>query len=113
MSQNFEKYKATINVLYSQTKDELWTPRLATMLLLFAGILIATVFFNVAVFSFGHWVVALVVYLIEAMIPLVILYRHQQKVYEVVRERALEMDATNPGILEAYEEWRRILDFRF
>jgi len=107
MSENFEKYKGTINSLYRQTKDELWTPQLATLVLLFVGILIATIFFNVAVFSFGHWAIALIVYLIEVIIPLFILYRHQRKIYETVREKALEMDATNPGIYEAYEEWRK------
>ena len=107
MSENFEKYKATINVLYRQTKDELWTPQLATVLLLFLGILVITIFFNVSVFSFGHWAIALVVYFTEVIVPLFILYRHQQKIYETVREKALEMDAANPGIYEAYEEWHR------
>ncbi|GEM_PF-6696635 len=110
MPDNFEEYKGTINSLYRQTKEDLWTPQLATVLLLLVGIPIATVFFNVAVFSFGHWLIAVIVYLVEAIVPLIVLYRHQQKIYETVRARALEMDATNPGIYEAYERWRSKVD---
>ena len=106
MSENLETHRETIDGLYRQAKDELWTPPLATLLLLFAGILIATVFFNIAVFSFGHWAIALAVYLIEAVIPLIVLYRHRQKVYETVAAKALAMDADNPGIYQAFEEWR-------
>ena len=107
MSENFEKYKGTLDSLYRQTKDELWTPPFATLVLSFIGILIITIFFNVAVFSFGHWVIALIVYLVEAAAPIVVLYRHQQKVYETLREKTSAMDAANPGIYEAYEEWRK------
>ena len=106
MSDNFEKYKDTIDSLYRQTKDDLWTPPFATLVLLLFGILIITIFFNVAVFSFGHWIIALIVYLIEAVAPVVALYRHQQKIYETVGERAREMDATNPGLYDAYKQWR-------
>lgn len=113
MSENFEKHKETINSLHRQTKEELWTPQLATLLLLLVGILIATVFFNVAVFSFGHWAVALVVYIVEAIAPLVVLYRYRQKIYETVREKALAMDATDPGIYEACKEWQAKSNFGF
>jgi uncharacterized membrane protein len=110
MSDNFEKYKGTLNGLYRQTKDELWTPQFATVLLLLFGILIVTIFFNVAIFSFGHWLIAFIVYLAEVLVPLVALYLHQRKIYETVGEKALEMDAANPGIYHAYEEWRSKVD---
>src|SRR5215204_7562905 len=110
MSANFEKYKGTLSGIYRQTKDDLWTPQFATILLLLGGVLIGTVFFNVAVFSFGHWVIALVVYFTEALAPLLLLYLHQRKIYEIVREKAYEMEPTHPGIYEAYEEWRARVD---
>lgn len=104
MPDNLEKHKATLDSLYRQTKDELWTPPFATLLLLLFGIPIITIFFNIAFFSFPHWTLALVAYLIEALAPFVVLYRHRQQVNETVREKARAMDATEPGIYEAYEK---------
>lgn len=106
MSENFENHKETLDKLYRQTKEELWTPPFATLVLLLLGIPFITVFFNIAIFSFGHWIVALVVYLAEAAAPVVVLYRHRQKIDETVRAKALEMDAREPGIYKAYEEWK-------
>ena len=106
MSDNFEKYKGTINGIYRQTKADLWTPQFATILLLMLGILVVTIFFNAAVFSFGHWLISLIVYSVEIIIPIVLLYLHDRKIHEIVREKAYQMDAANPGISEAYEEWR-------
>ena len=110
MTENFHKHKATINGIYRQAKDDLWTPQLATVVLLLGGILIVTIFFNIAFFSFGGWFVSFIVYFIEALAPLILLFLHQRKVYETVREKALELEATNPGIYEAYEEWRSNID---
>jgi hypothetical protein len=110
MTDNFKAYKGTINGLYHRAKDDLWTPKLATVVLLLGGILIITIFFNIAFFSFGGWFVSFIVYFIEALAPLILLFLHQRKVYETVREKALEMEATNPGIYEAYEEWRAMVD---
>jgi uncharacterized membrane protein len=110
MSDNFEKHKGIINSLYRQAKDDLWTPQFATVLLLLFGVLIVTIFFNVAVFSFGNWFVAFIVYFVEAVAPLVALYLHQRKIYETVREKAFAMNAAHPGIYEAYEEWRSKVD---
>jgi hypothetical protein len=110
MSDNFEKHKGTINGLYRQAKADLWTPPLATVVLLLFGVLIVTIFFNVALFSFGNMFVAFIVYLVEALAPLIVLSLHQRKVYETVREKAYELNATHPGIYEAYEEWRARVD---
>jgi hypothetical protein len=106
MPDNLENHKATLDSLYQQTKDELWTPPFATLVLLLFGIPFITVFFNIAVFSFGHWLVALIVYLIEAAAPVFVLYRHRQKIDETVRQKARALEATNPGIYEAYEKRR-------
>ena len=105
MSDNFEKHKAALDGLYRQAKEELWTPPFATLVLLLFGIPFITVFFNVAVFSFGHWLVALIVYLAEAAAPLFVLYRHRQEIRETVRQKALAMDATDPGIYEAGKKY--------
>jgi hypothetical protein len=112
MSDNFEKYKGTINSLYRRTKDDLWTPQLATVLLLLGGILIVTIFLNVALYSFGNMFITFLVYLVEAAVPLIVLYIHQRKIFEIMREKVLEMDAANPGIYQAYEEWRSRYDNR-
>lgn len=105
MSDNFEKYKGTINQIYRQTKEDLWTMPLATLVLLLGGLLLITIIVNLVFFSFGNWFVALLVYLIEIFAPVFVLYRHQQKVYLAVREKVSELEGTQPGIVNAYEEW--------
>jgi hypothetical protein len=106
MSDNFEKHKEAINRLYRETKDVLWTPQFATLVLLSFGILVFTIFLNFVYFSFGNLLIAFLVYLLEAVLPFVLLIFHQRKVYETVREKAFELEAANPGIYKAYEEWR-------
>jgi hypothetical protein len=105
MSDNFEKYKETINQIYRQAKEDLWTMPIATLVLLLGGLLLITIIVNLVFFSFGNLFVAFFVYLIEILAPLFVLYRHQQKVYEKVREKVSELEGTQPGILSAYEEW--------
>ena len=106
MPDNYEKYKETIDGIYRQTKEDLWTMPLATLVLLLFAILFITIVLNLVFFSFGYWFLALFVYLVEIAVPLAVLYLHQQKVQKAVRERISEMDSTHPGILEAYDEWR-------
>ena len=106
MSDNFEKYKDTINSLYRQTKVNLWTTPFATLILLLFAVLFITVVLNLVFFSFDSWFVSVIVYFVETAVPIVVLFFHQQKIYETVREKALEMDSANPGIYEAYQEWR-------
>ena len=105
MSENFEKYKGTINQIYRQTKDEQWTMPLATLVLLLGGILLITILVNVVFFSFPNLFVAFLVYLIEVLAPLFVLYRHQQKVYNIVREKVSELEPAEPGIMNAFDEW--------
>ena len=105
MSVNFEKYKGTINHLYREAKDELWTMQLATLVLLLCGILLITIIVNLVFFSFPNKIVAVLIYLVEVLAPLFVLYRHQQKVYLAVREKVSELEGTQPGIMNAYEEW--------
>ena len=110
MSDNFEKYKDTINSIYRQAKDDLWTTQFATLVLLLFAILFITVVLNLVFFSFGSWFVSVIVYFVEAIVPVVVLFFHQRKVYETVREKALELDSVNPGIYDAYQEWRSKVD---
>lgn len=105
MSDNFEKYKGTINQIYRQQKEELWTMEIATLVLLLCGILLITVIVNLVFFSFGNLFIAFLVYLVETLAPLFVLYRHQQKVYDAVREKVSELEGTQPGIVNAFEEW--------
>lgn len=107
MSDNFEKYKGTINHIYRETKDEQWTMPLATLVLLLGGILLMTILVNVVFFSFPNKFIAFLVYLVEILVPLFVLYRHQQKVYDTMREKIAELDGTQPGIMNAFEEWHK------
>ncbi len=106
MSDNFEKHKGTLNDLYRQTKEKLWTTEFATLVLLLFAVLFLTFVVNAVFYSFGNWFLTFIVYFVEIAVPLVVLYRHQRKIYEVVREKALELDPAHPGIFKAYEEWR-------
>lgn len=106
MSDNFEKYKGTIGEIYRQTKEELWTTEFATLILLLFAVLFLTIVINAVFFSFGNLLITLLIYLAEIAAPLIVLYRHQQKIYESVREKTSALDSAQPGISEAYEEWR-------
>jgi uncharacterized membrane protein len=110
MSDNFEKYKGTLSAIYRRTKEELWTMQFATLILLLFAVLFLTIVVNVVFISFGNWFFSALIYIVELGIPLVMLYLHQREVYEAVRRKALEMDATHPGIYAAYEEWRGKVD---
>jgi ABC-type transport system involved in cytochrome c biogenesis permease subunit len=109
MSEEFEKYKDTINGVYRQTKENLWTMPFATLVLLLFAVLFITIVLNLVFLSFGFGL-AFLVYTVEIAVPLLVLYLHQRKVYETVREKIQEMDATQPGIYAAYEEWRSHID---
>jgi hypothetical protein len=50
------------------------------------------------------------IYLAEIVAPLGVLYHHQRKIYEIVREKTSAMNAAQPGISEAYDEWRSKVD---
>ena len=106
MSDNFEKYKGTINEIYRQTKEELWTTEFATLVLLLFAVLFLTIVINVVFFSFGNLPVTFLIYLAEVAAPLAVLFRHQRKIYEIVREKTSALDSAQPGISEAFEEWR-------
>jgi uncharacterized membrane protein len=110
MSDNFEKYKGTINGIYRETKEALWTTQFATLVLLLFAILFLTIVVNAVFFSFGGWFMSTIIYLVEAIVPLTVLYFHQQKIFQIVREKVSEMEATNPGMVEAYEDWRARVD---
>jgi len=105
MSENFEKYKGTINEIYQRTKEELWTTQFATLVLLLFAVLFLTIVLNVVFYSFGNWFVTFLIYFVEIAVPIVVLYRHQQKVYNIVRAKTSELNPTNPGISDAFEEW--------
>jgi len=104
MSDNFEKYEDTINNVYQRTKEDLWTMPFATLVLLLFAVLFVTVVLNLVFFSFGYPILAVLVYAVEIAAPVIVLYLHQQKVRKTVREKILAMDATHPGIYEAYEK---------
>lgn len=106
MSDNFQKYKETINDIYRKTKEELWTTEFATLILLLFAVLFLTILINVVFFSFDHWLITLLIYLAEIAAPLTVLYLHQQKIYKVVSEKVSAMESKNSGISEAYAEWR-------
>ncbi len=105
MSDNFQKYKETINDIYRRAKEELWTTEFATLILLLFAVLFLTILVNIVFFSFGHWLITLLIYLAEIAAPLAALYLHQQKIYKAVSEKVSAMDSNNPGISEAYAEW--------
>ncbi len=110
MSDNFQKYKGTINSIYRQTKEELWTTPFATLVLLLFAVLFLTLVVNIIFFSFGNWFITFLIYFAEIVAPLAVLYFHQQKVYAAIREKVSEIEADNPGINDAFEEWRTKID---
>jgi hypothetical protein len=110
MPDNFEKYKGTINEIYRQTKEELWTTEFATLILLLFAVLFLTVILNLVFFSFGNLFITFLIYLAEVAAPLTVLYLHQRKIYEIVREKTSALDSAQPGISEAFEEWRSKVD---
>ena len=105
MSENFEKHNETIDQIYRQSREDLWTMPVATLVLLLGGILLMTILVNAVFFSFPNLLVAALVYLIEISAPLFVLYRYQQRVYESVRAKVVDLEKTQPGILRVYEKW--------
>ncbi len=105
MSDNLEKYKGTINEIYRQTKEELWTTEFATLVLLLFAVLFLTILVNVVFYSFGNLLITFLIYLVEIAAPIVVLYRHQQQIYTIIRAKTSAMNPAQPGISEAFEEW--------
>lgn len=104
---NPEIYNETISRIREQTRDELWTMPVATLVLLLAGIFGMTVLVNVVFYSFAHWILAVAVYALESAALAYVIYRHRQKVEDRVREKIAGMESTHPGISEAYAERRK------
>lgn len=105
MTDNFEKHNDTIDQIYRQTREDLWTMPVATLVLLLGAVLLITIIVNAVFFSFPNLIVAALVYLIEIAAPLFVFYRYQQKVYRTVREKVTKLEAAQPGILSVYEKW--------
>lgn len=105
MSENFEKYKETIDDIYLRTKEELWTMEFATIVLLLCAVLFITILINVVFTSFGNWFLAFIVYFAEVAALLAALYLFRQKVSETVGKKISALENAHPGISEVYKEW--------
>jgi hypothetical protein len=107
MSDNFQKYKGTLQNLSRRAKDACWTPALATLVFLLVGLLALTITVRVCFVSFGNLLVDFFVFLAEAIAILAPIFWYQRKTVEYMRGEVLELETTNPGISEAFEEWQQ------
>lgn len=107
MSANSATHDDTIDRIYEETGDELWTMPYATLVLLLFGILGMTLLVNVVFYSFAHWTLAVLVYAVEIAVPAYVLYRHRQKVDAAVRAKVSALEATHPGITDAFARRRK------
>ncbi|HEX8738020.1 MAG TPA: hypothetical protein VF721_21990 [Pyrinomonadaceae bacterium] len=107
MSDNFQKYKGTLQNLSRRAKDNCWTPGFATLFYMLVGLLAATIIARVFFCSFGNLLIDFFVFLAEAVVILALILRYQRKTVEFMRGEVLELESSNPGIGEAFEEWQQ------
>jgi hypothetical protein len=107
MQDNFEKYKGTLQYLSKRAKEDCWTTPLATIFYMLIGLLIVTIILRVFFFSFGNMLIGFFIFLIEAVAILIpILWFHRQA-QEYMQNKCFELERDNPGICEAFDEWKR------
>jgi Flp pilus assembly protein TadB len=106
MPDNFEKYKDELSRIDEQTRDELWTMPFATLVLLLFGVFAMTLLVNVVFYSFGHWILALLVYAVEIAALFFVLFNHRKRVDETLLAKISAMEPTHPGISEAFAKYR-------
>lgn len=110
MPDNFDKYEGMIKELSRESGRMAWSSGNSTifyiLLLVIAATIVACIFF-----PFANMLIMLFIFIAEGIalfVPLA-LYHHKASVY--MQDKCLELEATHPGISEAYEEWkRRILE---
>jgi hypothetical protein len=107
MPDNFQKYKGTLQNLSRRAKDDCWTAGFATLFYMLVALLAATIIARVFFFSFGNLLADFFVFLAEAVAVLALILRYHRKTVEYMRGEVLALEASNPGIYEAFEEWRR------
>src|SRR5688572_30152631 len=107
MSDNFQKYKAALQNLSRRAKDDCWTPTMATVFYIMLGVLALTIVLRVFFFSFGNMLIDFFVFLAEALAILALILWYHRKTVEYMRSEVLELEPSNPGISEAFEEWQQ------
>ncbi|HEX9962946.1 MAG TPA: hypothetical protein VGB00_18580 [Pyrinomonadaceae bacterium] len=107
MSDNFQKYKGTLQNLSRRAKDVCWTKGFAMLVYMLVGLLAATIALRVFFFSFGNMLMDFFVFLAEAAAILALILRYHRKTVEYMRSEVLELEPSNPGIYEAFEEWQQ------
>lgn len=107
MPDNFQKYKGTLQNLSRRAKEACWTPALATFILLLIGLLVLTVVTRFFFFSFGNLLIDFFVFLAEAAAILATIFWYHRKTVEYMRDEVLQLETSNPGIGEAFEQWQQ------
>lgn len=107
MSDNFQKYKGTLQNLARRAKDDCWTPGFATLFYMLVALLALTIIARIFFFSFGNLLIDFFVFLAEAVAVLALILRYHRKTVEYMRGEVLELEPANPGIYEAFEEWQQ------
>lgn len=107
MSDNFQKYKGTLQNLSRRAREACWTTGFATLFYMLVGLLAATIIARVFFFSFGNLLIDFFVFLAEAVAVLAPILRYHRKTVEYMRDEVLALEPSNPGIYEAFEQWRQ------
>jgi len=103
---NYQKYEAMIKELSRESGRMAWSSGNSTVFYMILLIIIATIVACIF-FPFANMLIMLFIFAGEGLalfIP-VGLYYHKAGVY--MQDKCIELDRTNPGIYDAYEEWKR------
>lgn len=105
MSDHFDKYKGRLHQMHRQAKSTCWTPPLAAFIYLSLGVLVLTIILRV-IYSFAGGIETIIIFVAESAVLLGSVLYYEKQVRAYMQERVNELDATEPGIYYAYEEWK-------
>jgi hypothetical protein len=105
MSDNFDKYKGRLHQLHRQAKSVCWTPGLATFVYLSVAVLLVTIVLRV-IYTFAGGLGTIAIFVTESALLLGSILYYEKQVREYMREQSIDIDNTEPGFYEAYEDWK-------
>ena len=105
MPDNFDKYKGRLQALHREAKTHCWTTPLATMIYLLTAVLIATIILRI-IYSFAGGLTTVIIFVAETAALLATILYYDKNVREYMEVQCAELTETNPGLDDAYEEWK-------
>jgi hypothetical protein len=106
MTDNFDKYKILLKELSREANQAIWTSGSWLIVIIFLLLIGATIIARIFI-PFANMLVMFFIFLAEVVALLIPILVCHHKVDKYMHNRCIELELNNPGLSEAYEEWKQ------